>query len=420
MTSVRNHRPQLSGNKWFVFVLAALIFGACSPKIRTAPPSTVKTTTENPVTKPVKSTEKPSVKTPDAKASVISLILPFGLDHAVAGQKYTPAKLKMANMSVEYYQGFKLALDSLTATGSNYKLQIFDSKDDAAQAHSLGLNPQVKASEIIVGPVFPDDVKAFTAMLTSARKPIVSPLSPASPATFKNQNLITMTPPLEYHAMGAATYIAKSIKPKKVFILNSGFSEEKLYISPFKRTLDSLSKRKIQVVIVTIVRGNLTPLVKQLSATDPNIFIVPSTKQPFLMVTLRSLDTLNKKFPVTLFGHPNWEKYAFLKAAMLQRLNTYVTSADKVDYRTRETQIFLRNYRRAYHAEPTDFAIKGFDQGMYFGKLLADGENLNKPDLQDFTGLHNSFHFIKKPGQGWINTHVDILRYQNFDLKKVE
>ncbi|MET3979259.1 hypothetical protein ABIB62_001845 [Mucilaginibacter sp. UYP25] len=420
MTSVRNHRPQLSGNKWFIFILAALIIGACSPKIRTVPSSTVKTTTENPVIKKDKPAEKPPVKTPEARASVISLILPFGLDHAAAGQTYTAAKLKMANMSVEYYQGFKLALDSLTANGSNYKLQIFDSKDDAAQAHSLALNPQVKTSEIIVGPVFPDDVKAFTGMLTSARKPIISPLSPAAPATFKNQNLVTMTPPLEYHAMGAATYIAKSIKPKKVFILESGFSDEKLYTTPFKQTLDSLSKRKIQVINITITRGNLTPLVKLLSPTDQNIFLVPSTKQAFLMVTLRSLDTLNKNFQVTLFGHPSWQKYAFLKAALLQRLNTHITSTDKVDYKSAETNAFLRSYRRAYHVEPTDFAIKGFDQGLYFGKLLADGKDMNKPDLGDFTGLHNGFHFIKKAGLGWINTHVDILKYQNFALKKVE
>ncbi|WP_162499829.1 ABC transporter substrate-binding protein [Mucilaginibacter terrigena] len=350
----------------------------------------------------------------------MSLILPLGLDHAAAGQKYTASGLRMANMSVEYYQGFKLALDSITATGANYKLQLFDSKGDAAQAHSLALNPKVKSSELIIGPIFPDDIKSFTPVLNAARKPIVSPLSPASPATYKNQNLITMTPPLEYHAMGAATYIVKNIKPKKVFILTSGFSEEKLYTSPFKRTIDSLSKRKIQVVTITVARGNLTALIAQLSANNQNVFVIPSTKQAFLMVTLRSLAELSKNYPVTLFGHPNWERFVFLKAALLQQLNTHITSTDKIDYKSAETNTFLRSYRSAYRAEPTDFAIKGFDQGMYFGNLLADGEDMDKPDLADFTGIHNSFHFIKKPGQGWINTHVDILKYEDFELKRVK
>jgi hypothetical protein len=258
-------------------------------------------------------------------------------------------------------------------------------------------------------------------VLTGARKPIVSPLSPASPVTFNNPNLVTMTPPLEYHAKGAATYITNRIKPKKVFILNSGFSDEKLYTTPFKRTVDSLSKRKIQVISTTIVRGNLTPLIPQLSATDENIFVVPSTKQAFLLVILHSLDTLSKKYPVTVFGHPNWEKFTFLNAAQLQRLKTHITSTDNINYKSGQTNMFLRSYRRTYHTEPTDFAIKGFDQGMYFGELLAkDDKGFKNPEQVDYTGIHNGFHFIKKPGQGWINTHVDILRYENFDLKKVE
>lgn len=391
--------------------------GACSPKVRTVPVAA------KPIPAPVEKpgpVVKPPVKPVEAKASVVSLILPLSLDKLAPGQNYSPADLKKANMSVEYYQGFKLGLDSATAQGANFKLQVFDSKDDAA-IHSLGLNPQVKNGDLIVGPIFPEDIKVFAGMFSYSRKPIVSPLSPASPGLFNNQNLVTMTPPLEYHAKGAATYIATRLKPKKVFILNSGFAEEKLYTSPFKRTLDSLSKRKIQVVTITVVRGNLTPLVPKLSATDENVFLVASTKQAFLMVTLKSLDTLSKKYPVTLFGHPNWEKYAFLKANLLQRLKTHITSTDKVDYKSPEVNTFIRLYRRTYRADPTDFAIKGFDEGLYFGQLLArEDDSFRRVEQNDFTGLHNSFHFEKKPGQGWINTHVDILRYENFELKTVE
>jgi hypothetical protein len=81
----------------------------------------------------------------------------------------------------------------------------------------------------------------------------------------------------------------------------------------------------------------------------------------------------------------------------------------------------LRSYRKAYHAEPTEYAIKGFDEGLYFGELLArDNSSLKKPEQNDYTGIHNSFHFVKKQGLGWINTHVDVLRYENFELKQVE
>ncbi|WP_184549566.1 ABC transporter substrate-binding protein [Mucilaginibacter sp. FT3.2] len=414
MTSVRNRLLQLSGNKWLLFFITALVLAACSPKLQPVAP--VKKTTEEPV-KP-KVADKPPVKPTEAKPLTITMILPLGLDHLKPGAKYTSPGLTKANMSVEYYQGFKLALDSLTAGGSNFKLRLYDSKDEASQSRSLGLNPNIKNSDLIVGPVFPDGMKAFTEVLAT-RSPVVSPLSPASPATINKSNLITVIPPLEYHGWGAAQYINNKLKPKKIFILRSGFSQEQDYVRGFKNATDSLSNRKVKVIIVTVSKGQLAGLIPQLSKKEENIFVVAATDQAFLAVTLRSLDTLNRHYPVTLFGHPSWEKFTFLKIDILQRLKTHITSANQIDYKSDASIEFVRVYHRIYHVEPTEFAIKGFDEGMYFGRQLIDN-NFAALDKADFTGLHNNFHFVKKNGMGWVNTHVNVLMYANFELKQVE
>ena len=146
---------------------------------------------------------------------------------------------------------------------------------------------------------------------------------------------------------------------------------------------------------------------------------MPATNQHFLTVTLRSLDTLAQSYPVMLFGHPSWINFAFLKADLLQRLDTHITSTDKINYKAANTVTFIRSYRKTYHAEPTPFAIKGFDEGMYLGQLAAT-DSLNNMDNARYTGIHNSFHLKKKPGSGWVNTHVNILKYVNFELKQVE
>jgi len=413
MISVRNRRPPLSGNRWLTFLLIAFVAAACSPKVRpvAAPPKTE--AAKPPVTQPKKETPPP------AKVSNIALLLPFGLDHLRAGSSYTTVTLKEADISLDYYRGFKLALDSLTGFGYNYKLRVFDSKGEKAQAHSLALNPTIRSSDLIVGPIFPDDVKAFSAAYGNAKQPVVSPLSPASPATVKNPALVTVMPPLEYHAVGAAQYINDKIRPKKVFILKSGYSEENDYITPFKKTIDSLSKKHIQVVYLTVIHGSLSPLLSQLTTGGPNVFIVPATNQHFLTVTLRGLDSLTRTYPVTVFGHPSWVNFTFLKADLLQRLNTCITSADHINYKDPGIIAFSRSYRAQYQAEPTDFSIKGFDEGLYLGKVLAAGDVKNLRG-DDFDGLLNKFNFIKKPGVGWINTHVNIYKYTNFELKKVE
>ena len=417
MISVRNHRPLLSGNKWLFFACIALIAAACSPKVR---PVTTPVKTEAPAAK--KEPEKAPSKT-EAKVASIAMLLPFNLDNLNPGSQYTNGTLNRANLSLDYYQGFKLALDSLTAKGYNFKLQVFDSKDDPAQAHSLGYVPAIRISDIVIGPVFPDDLHAFSEVLTGTGKsiPIVSPLSPASPAATKDQNLVTVATPLEYHAWAAANYINDHYKPKKIFILRSGFSDEVNYLKPFNKGIDSLGKKKIKVFSIVPQHGQVTSLMPQLSTTEENIFVIPSTNQPFLMVTLRSLDSLSKKYPITVFGHPSWTKFAYLKPDMLQPVKTHVTTTDRIDYKSPEVTAFIRLYRKTYHAEPNAYSFAGYDEGMYFGELAGNNtDDLKRLDKNDFKGLLNQYHFMKKPGLGWVNTHVNVLQYSNFELKKAE
>jgi len=419
MTSVPNHLPPLSGNRWFLLLILALVAAACSPKLQPVAVQPVKKEPEKPVAKmPEKKAETP----PPPNVSTISLLLPFNLQHLPPGPPYTYVSLKKADIAVEYYQGFLQALDSLSSLGYNYRLRVFDTRDEAAMAHSLANKPEIRASNLIVGPVFPESMKSFSTAFAGASQPIVSPLSAVSPATFKNKNLITVIPPLEYHAWASAKYISDRIKPKNIFILKSGFSQENEYLIPFKKAIDSLSNKQVKIVSITVVHGALAALIPQLSASETNVFLIASTNQHFLTVTLRSLDTLNNTYPVTLFGHPDWKKASFLNVNILQRLNTHITTADDVNYKAANTGSFSRAYRKAYHAEPSAYSIKGFDEGWYFGQLLAAGDlNKNGPtSLADFNGLHNTFHFVKKPGLGWVNTHVDVLKYVNFELKKVE
>jgi hypothetical protein len=419
MISVRNRLQPLNGNRGFLLLAIALLAAACSPKLQPVSVHPQKKETEKPVVKnqPVK--EKNAEKPAGPKVSTISLLLPFDLQHLAPGASYTSVTLREADIALDYYRGFKLALDSLTISGYNYKLLVFDTRSDKAQSHSLSNNPSVRASNLIVGPVFPEDVKVFSGNYTNARQPIVSPLSPASPSSFKNPQLITIIPPLEYHAWSAARYINDKMRPQKIFILRSGFSDENEYIIPFKKAIDSLSKKHIRFIDITIIHGQLNSLIPQLSATESNVFVMPAKDQHFLNITLRALDTLSRSYPITLFGHPNWANFSFLKVDLLQRLETHITSSDHVDYKAENTIVFMRNYRKTYSTEPTAYAIKGFDEGLYFGQLLAT-DNLKNLTGATFTGLHNNFQFQKKAGVGWINTHVNVYKYVNFELKKVE
>ena len=417
MTSARNHLPPLSGNRWLFLVCLGMLAAACSPKVRPTVSAAAKT--EQAIAK--KEPEKIAAKPTAPQTASIAMLLPLELDNLNPGAQYNAATLAHANLSLDFYQGFKLALDTLAAHGYNFRLQLYDTKDQPAEAAHLAYEASIRSSNLVVGPIFPDDVHAFADILSGPPKLIVSPLSPASPSNIKNANLVTVATPLEYHARSAAEYIDEHYKPKRLFILRSGFSEENSYITPFKKQIDSLGKGKIRIIAPVIQRGQLNGLIPQLSATEENVFVVPSTNQHFLMVTLHALDTLAKKYRITLFGHPSWSKFSYLKPDLLTDLKTHITSTDRIDRKSAGVTAFTRDYRRAYHIDPSYYAMMGFDEGIYFGGLLTgSSDEIKKLDKIDFTGLLNKYHFVKKPGVGWINTHVNVLQYDNFELKKVE
>ncbi|GAB3931566.1 hypothetical protein GCM10028827_28680 [Mucilaginibacter myungsuensis] len=323
---------------------------------------------------------------------------------------------------MEYYQGFKLALDSLSADGRNFKLQVYDTQDAIARAHNLALETKIRTSSLIIGPVYPDQIKSFSLASPNLNKMVVSPLSPASVLNYKNPHLITVMPPLEYHTWKAAEHINAKLKPKQVFVLKSGYSDDNKYSIPFKKAIDSLSKKKIKATELTVVRGNLTSLLLQFSKTEQNVFVIPSTDRAFLDVTLAALGKLQKQgYPITVFGHPSWEDASFLKLDLLQRLNVFITSSDRVNYKSSFVSKFIKEYRKHYQAEPGEFAIKGFDEGMYFGDIASrNPTGVGEINLPDHTALHNTFHFVNVAGMGYINTRVKLYKYTNFELKAVE
>jgi hypothetical protein len=430
--SVLNRRLPLSGNKWCILFLSLFFLAACSPKIRPvvqAPQE--KPSAETEAIKEAREREaaaaaaakaaaaKPVVK--PKRTCSIALLLPFDLEQLGPNNNTAAKNIIKTNIAVDFYEGFKLALDSLSSSGQNYKLTVFDTRDEVSQAQTLASNAAIRNSDLIVGPVFPAGVQAFAGRISNLHKPVISPLSAASPAGYNNESLITLTPPLEFHAMRVASYIQESIRPKVVYILRSGFSEENKYILPFKRSMDSLSHKRIKIIDVTISKGDFTTLMPKLSKTSENIFVIPSTDRSFLRVTLQAMDVLADTYPIQLFGHPNWSKATYLRPEVLEKMHTCITSAYQVNYKSAEMISFIKDFRRTYHTEPGEYAIKGFDTGLYFAKLAADPA-FDFKYLKDapFDALHNKFEFVQKKGYGWINTYVSLLQYEDYTLKPIK
>lgn len=409
MILVPNRRLRLNGSR-LVIVFMALMVASCSKKttpVISVPSKPNPTAKEKPVIESAKKVEIRSV----------ALLLPFHLDR-INPRSADLKELRKADLAIDFYQGVKLALDSLSKEGYNFKLQVFDSQEDELHLVNLARAKSVLNNELIIGPVFPESIKIFSELADLQHKLEVSPLAAADPEQFKNPNLVSITNNIGQHGRKVAEFINRNYKPENVnlILINTRSSDDDKFAAPFKGYLTELSKNKF----IIKERPNSIGLEEDLSKSKTNLVIIASASRDFVLPTIDRLYKISQSgSKIEVFGHPYWVKAQFLNAEKMQWLNTRITSSYYIDYKSSRVKSFIARYLKDYGTDPSEYAFKGFDNGYYFGRLLALYGDKYAEHLTEgqYEGLHNNFRFVKDEQAGFLNTELMILKYQGFELQ---
>lgn len=410
MILVQNRRLLLNGNKLLILAMAVLL-ASCAKK--TAPVASA------PPAKPAPAKEVPVKKEEPNKviSHFVALLLPFNLDK-INLEAADLKNIQKADLAIEFYQGFKLALDSLSADGYNYNLQVFDSRESELHIVNLARARSVLSNDLIVGPIFPESIKTFSEFADLKGKLQISPLAASDPSQFNNPRLVSLTNNIDQHGWKVADFINRNYKADKVNIvlINTGSNDDEKFALPFQTFLNELSSNKFKIN----ERPNSIGLEDHLSGNKTNLVIIASASRDFVLPTIDRLYKISQAgSKIEVFGHPNWVKAQYLDAEKMQWLNTRITSSYYVDYKSKNVKHFTARYQDEYESDPSEFAFKGFDTGYFFGKLLARyGEQyLDHLTEEDYKGLHNNFRFVKDETSGFLNTELMILKYQGFELQ---
>ena len=413
MILVPNHLQRLSGNNYLIIICMLIFFSACSKKvILTKPPE--KTVAVEPV---IPKVEEPVKKNIDHS---VGLLLPFQLN--ILNLKTSKkSDLSKADLAIDFYQGFKLGLDSISAGGHNYNLHVFDTRNQETQIVNLAMSESVKNSDLIVGPIFPDGIKTFSEFSDLGKVLQVSPLAASMPSEFNYPELVTINNSIDQHGRKIAEFISSQYKPDlvQVILINTQKTEDARFSNYIKRYLNEISGSKFRI----IERSNAIGIESFLNSTKNNLILITSSDKTFLLPAIDKLYKLkNQKYRIELFGHPNWMKARYLNPEKMQALNTRISASYFVNYKAQNVKNFVARYRDEFGREPSEYSFKGFDTAYYFGSLLEKYDKQYADFLikEIYTGLHNEFRFVKDPKLGYRNTALMLLRFQNFELQPVK
>lgn len=405
MILAQNHRQLSSGNRLYVLAVA-LLLAACSPKIvqKTQTPAQQTTTT--------KKTEKPAKQFTEAG---ISVFIPFRLQEINLANP-TKSSVAKADMAVDFYQGLIMGIDSAAKHGLNFKVNVYDTQDDNNKLGGLLGKADVKNSNLLIGPVFPNGLKYIAAFSKANKIPVVSPLAASKPADFNNPNLISIVNDIDRHAEKIASYIGThyGVSGSIVAVINGKTSAEQQLAVPLKAKL-AKEFPGLKVQEFTSAYALETHLVKG----KRYAVVVCSADSKFVNPTLQKLYRLKTliNYDINVFGHPTWLKQTYA-TDKLEALNTVISTSYWVDYKSDKVIDFVKAYRQKYTFEPSEYSFKGFDIGYYFASVIAKhGEDyVDYLSKEKYQGLQNGFAFAKDSQYGFYNEDLFLLRYKNLSL----
>ncbi|MGE0089925.1 MAG: LysM peptidoglycan-binding domain-containing protein [Bacteroidales bacterium] len=319
---------------------------------------------------------------------------------------------------VEFYEGILLAVDSLKSNGFSVNLHVYDTQGDTNVVKNILLKPQLKNVDLIIGPVYSNEVEVVSRFSMQYGIKMVSPLSDNLSLTETNPFIFQVSPGFssQFDEMAKSS---SNFKDKNIVLLHNIDSLQNQNISILKEKLFNYYSidttiRDLQFKEVFFT-DSIQAIEHALKKSTENIVLVPSNDQAFVSLVVSNLNSLSSKgYSIKTFGMSRWYRFGNIDPEYFYALNTHLVIPFYIDFKDKKVKEFIKKYRKLFKSEPDQYVMHGFDVGMYFFTALQK----YGVDFQDCIYYHQTdqlqadFKFVKWFSySGYENIGMSIVRY---------
>jgi ABC-type branched-subunit amino acid transport system substrate-binding protein len=338
---------------------------------------------------------------------------------------------------VEMYEGILLAADTLRSLGLDVDINAFDIKNDTDEVIRLINSGRLASMNLIIGPVFSNDLALVASYAGSLGIPVVSPVQLSNnSALVNNPTLFMASSSLEVAQNAIARKIADFYNSNLILIHSDSEVENQDYNRFKGMVLNELStkmpfeeiKLKDFVFYSRSLFGNdsINRLAHALSDHSPNVIIIASEDGPVMSESLTNVHALSRKYNLNVFGYPNMRYLDNFDHKICFDLGLMIYSPYWIDYSRKNVKQFNSDFREKFFTEPSEisYAWTGYDISYYFlsGLAIYGREFIAHPEIHNPELLHTNYDFRRKSvSDGFENERLFLVRYSNnYDLELVK
>ena len=339
----------------------------------------------------------------------LALLLPFNIlkieSDTINSTQALLKKDKFLNLTLDFYSGALMAIDSAKVLGMNIGIKILDSQETKSTSNIAALVQQnsLQTMDAIIGPFYQSNVEKLAELLEPTKTPVISPLSKDVGKKYTNL----------YQSMPSAELLRSSIfdfmKAKNgniIAVIDNKKGSVKQYIQEMQPDVKiaGLSSKG------SVVADSLKILFQK---DKLNYVVLASERTGMILATTSAMLNAQKEYQVQLvILEPNetldFEEISLNRLTKLKLLYPSLSRPNETD----EANQFDVKYKKINKIIPNQYAIRGFD--VTFDTLLRLSQDKNYEETVQASGseqIENKFDYVSNATYGYSNNGIYILYY---------
>jgi LysM repeat protein len=345
------------------------------------------------------------------KRKNLTLLLPFNISKIESDTTKSSVmrlkKDKFLNMTLDFYAGALMAIDSAKQIGLKVDVQIYDSQEtkNTSNIESLIKDKNLEESDAIIGPFYQSNIERTADLLSKKEIPVISPLSKDLGNPFPNlyQTITTAG------AVRSAMFDFMRVKEGNIIaVVDKKKESVRQYIKE--------NQTDVQFATLTETGGLIAENLKSLFVKDKTNYVVMETGNTGLIkstmsILLGAMATYKVQLVIL---EPNetldTDEINFGSLTKLKLMYPSMTRKNE----SPEALIFERSFRKKNKILPSPFATRGFDITFDTMMRLSQDKSFQETAENFVTEqVDNKFAYSKKEGGGYTNKGVYVLYYDS-------
>lgn len=360
---------------------------------------------------------------PGSKAEV-ALLLPLG------------SAIQPAQNYLDFYRGFLIGLDSVRMAGHSVNLNLYNTAHDYNRVSEIIASGALNSADLVVGPIYEDELIPVVTALQERGTPIVSPLANLTQTESRSVFQMSPSPATKLEKVrglfdgSKRVVIISTDKVDKEFdaevrsmLRDTSYVVEHKYVYEHPSIIEAREKAREKAraegleVDETPSPSDMSPLLR---SAEPTVIVITADNEVEVDRILAAIASANisltarsqRVAPFVIYGNNRWNRYRGIDKAILFSNNVTMLST----YHARRSEPIIKAFDKRFVEEfgalPSLYAYRGYDAAVLFVKALYNTMETglegvhSKPLLTPYTFEQNATTGVRTNNQ-WIKVNYN-------------